>query len=153
MNKGLRHLSKLPCNSFFNRLWNWDLMNKGLRPWTTWCTTTTRTAAWIWIWDLMNKGLRRGWKHRSIYSRVTLSESETWWIRDWDIAHNPVIKYPIASSETETWWIRDWDLGMRRLTNLLIASETETWWIRDWDRVFADVAAMNFLDLKLRPDE
>ena len=130
-------------------------MNKGLRR-DSFLPYSLHNIKIIWIWDLMNKGLRlRSPSIRGIL--ITLSESETWWIRDWDftslygsidvstiwiwdlmnkglrLIQIVITQIAYISSESETWWIRDWDRFAKNGDIQIQLSESETWWIRDWD--------------------
>ena len=78
----------------------------------------------------------RDWDSSPFYwtvSNKNISETETWWIRDWDTNTIATHIKKFNASETETWWIRDWDLRSADYQRVPPRSETETWWIRDWD--------------------
>ena len=149
MNKGLRHCVSFPDFSKYF-IWNWDLMNKGLR---LFIIKNLIEPCFIWNWDLMNKGLRP-FSNTAIFTDYFISETETWWIRDWDSSRNVRWIVPFLKSETETWWIRDWD----RFHTLPFSMALNNIW--NWDlmnkglrRVLISIHRDFYKNLKLRPDE
>ena len=133
MNKGLRlhFINTAPSNIFY--IWNWDLMNKGLRRWRF--AAIACQANDIWNWDLMNKGLRLVSYTSISLALITTSETETWWIRDWD--KMPAIIPPFVTTGLWNWDLMNKGLRLRNIRKpkrfCFFWSETETWWIRDWD--------------------